>query len=249
MKHVAAFGALAGALLWGGTAASAPPPNITNTVGVCNPWFPQRCAQPDSNGALPVTGTVSASNPSVGDNGDPAPDASTQVGFTDAMGDLQAVSPSAPLPVTVSGAGTQDVNLTEVGGAAVATGHGTASGALRVELPTDGTGVVGLNAGSNTIGAVTGAISAVTGSVSAATITNSSAQIVAAASRRLLAISNESASASIACSFGGTAALNTAGSFMIPPLSTRTWVNYPVPADAVNCISSVASSPATVEAN
>jgi hypothetical protein len=36
----------------------------------------------------------------------------------------------------------------------VATGHGTATGALRVELPTDGTGVVGLAAGSAVIGHV-----------------------------------------------------------------------------------------------
>jgi hypothetical protein len=33
-------------------------------------------------------------------------------------------------------------NLAQVAGATVATGHGTAAGALRVELPTDGTGVV-----------------------------------------------------------------------------------------------------------
>jgi hypothetical protein len=91
--------------------------------------------------------------------------------------------------------------------------------------------------------------SAVTGSVSAATITNSSASILSAASRRLLAIKNESATASIACAFGATAALNTAGSFTIPPLNLLIWRSYPVPADAANCISSVASSPATVEVN
>lgn len=34
------------------------------------------------------------------------------------------------------------------------TGSGTATGALRVELPTNGTGVVGLNTGTNTIGSV-----------------------------------------------------------------------------------------------
>lgn len=34
------------------------------------------------------------------------------------------------------------------------TGHGTASGSLRVELPTDGTGVLGLNAGTNSIGKI-----------------------------------------------------------------------------------------------
>jgi hypothetical protein len=53
----------------------------------------------------------------------------------------------------------------------------------------------------------------------------------------------------IVCAFGATAVLNTAGSFTIQPGNTRTWSSYPVPADAVNCISSVASSPATVEAN
>lgn len=49
------------------------------------------------------------------------------------------------------------------GGGNVLLGHGTAAGALRVELPTDGTGVVGLNAGSNVIGHVivdSGAITA-----------------------------------------------------------------------------------------
>lgn len=51
-------------------------------------------------------------------------------------------------------------NLTQIAGASVQTGHGTAAGTLRVELPTDGTGVVGLNAGTNTIGAVISAGSA-----------------------------------------------------------------------------------------
>ena len=36
----------------------------------------------------------------------------------------------------------QSVNLAQVAGATTATGHGTASGSIRVELPTDGTGVV-----------------------------------------------------------------------------------------------------------
>jgi len=90
-------------------------------------------------------------------------------------------------------------------------------------------------------------VSALTGLTSAATITNTSAQVVAAASRQFLVIDNESTTATIACNFGGTAAINTAGSFTIPPGSTRTWASYPVPADTVNCISSVASSPATIE--
>lgn len=46
-------------------------------------------------------------------------------------------------PYTAAGSsGAQDVNLTKVAGANVSQGHGTAATALRVELPTDGTGVI-----------------------------------------------------------------------------------------------------------
>lgn len=48
-----------------------------------------------------------------------------------------------------------DQNLTKVAGATVAQGHGTAAAAIRVELPTDGTGVVGLAAGAAKVGVVT----------------------------------------------------------------------------------------------
>lgn len=65
----------------------------------------------------------------------------------DANGNLKVTSSGTP-------SGTQDINLKQIGGATVAQGHGTAAAALRVELPTDGTGVVGLNAGSNVIGHV-----------------------------------------------------------------------------------------------
>lgn len=53
-------------------------------------------------------------------------------------------------------AANQSVNLAQVAGATTATGHGTAAGALRVELPTDGTGNVNasLNAGTNLVGKV-----------------------------------------------------------------------------------------------
>ena len=69
------------------------------------------------------------------------------------------------IAVTLTPSGTQDVNITKVAGAAVATGHGTAAGALRVELPTDGTGIVGIAAGTAVIGHVitdTGSTTAVT---------------------------------------------------------------------------------------
>lgn len=51
--------------------------------------------------------------------------------------------------------GTTDLvaaDITKVAGSAISQGHGTAAAAIRVELPTDGTGTVGLNAGTNAIG-------------------------------------------------------------------------------------------------
>lgn len=48
----------------------------------------------------------------------------------------------------------QSVNVAQFGGTTAVNGSGTATGALRVELPTNGTGVVGLNAGTATIGSV-----------------------------------------------------------------------------------------------
>lgn len=65
---------------------------------------------------------------------------------TDSAGNL-LTAPGAP--------GTdQDVNLVGINGAAPVTGSGTATGALRVELPTNGTGKVGLNAGTADVGNV-----------------------------------------------------------------------------------------------
>lgn len=66
-------------------------------------------------------------------------------------------------------------NIAQVAGATVQTGHGIAAGSLRVELPTDGTGVVGLNAGSNNIGSITnitGTVSLPTGASTSANQTN-----------------------------------------------------------------------------
>lgn len=62
-----------------------------------------------------------------------------------------------------AGSGTSDVNVAQVAGATVATGHGTAAGALRVELPTDGTGKVGID---QTTPGTTNAVVAIPASVS-----------------------------------------------------------------------------------
>lgn len=50
---------------------------------------------------LPPSGGAASANPSVGTNGAPAPGSSTEVGFIDGSGNLQGVSPSNPLPVTI----------------------------------------------------------------------------------------------------------------------------------------------------
>lgn len=62
-----------------------------------------------------------------------------------------------PLAVTPVASGVdQDVNIAAVAGVATPVGHGVAATALRVELPTDGTGVVGLNASEAHVGQVGG---------------------------------------------------------------------------------------------
>lgn len=65
-----------------------------------------------------------------------------------------AVNIASDQTVPVSISGNQAINLVQVAGASVAQGHGLAATAIRVELPTDGTGAVGLNAGSNIVGKV-----------------------------------------------------------------------------------------------
>lgn len=93
------------------------------------------------------------------------------------------------------------------------------------------------------------AVSSVTGSVTGVNVGTTSAQVLAAAPRQLLALDNESTTATVACAFGAVAAINTKGSFTLPPGVTRTWNSYPVPADAVNCIASALATPLTIEAN
>lgn len=86
-----------------------------------------------------------------------------------------------------------------------------------------------------------------------ATVTSSSTTMLAAAVgiRTFLSVSNESETATIACRIGGTAALHTAGSYTLAPGQGIQWgpggTQFPILGGAVNCISSEASSPATIE--
>lgn len=102
---------------------------------------------------------------------------------------------------------------------------------------------------------VTGTVSATSapahasGAYAASTITNSSAQKLAAdADRVFLEIKNQSSTATISCALGATAVIGGAGSYDIAPGWALRWDGNFVPTDAVNCISSVASSNATIGA-
>jgi hypothetical protein len=75
----------------------------------------------------------------------------TKVTILGSDGNAAKVNAAGALEVdaTLTPSGTQDVNLAQVAGATVATGNGTAAGAIRVALPTDGTGVVGIATAAN----------------------------------------------------------------------------------------------------
>lgn len=68
-----------------------------------------------------------------------------------------------------------------------------------------------------------------------------SAQAVASATRTYLSIDNPGA-ATIACSFGGTAILNTPPSYSIPAASGRIWGPGTAPSGAINCIASASTT-------
>jgi len=83
-----------------------------------------------------MAGSIVASNPSVGPNGDPAPSESTQIGFEDGSGNLTNISAANPLPVSASfsPSGTQDVNLIQVAGVAVTLGQKAMAASIPVVL-------------------------------------------------------------------------------------------------------------------
>lgn len=76
------------------------------------------------------------------------------------------------------------------------------------------------------------------------TVTTSSAQCLATGTYNHVQIQNTSASASIACSWGGTAALNSNGSVQLAAGQSALWGpnTSGVPSSALNCIGSAAAS-------
>lgn len=139
-----------GSLIQGAVTTVAP----TYTTATTNPF------SLDVNGALRVAITSGA-----GSGGTALADRSgtftpNSTSFTPTGGYMDdvasdACTEGAPCTFRVSSARALHTNLAQVAGATVATGNGTAAGAIRVALPTDGTGVVGLAAGAAVIGALT----------------------------------------------------------------------------------------------
>jgi hypothetical protein len=85
------------------------------------------------------------------------------------------------------------------------------------------------------------------GSQQAASVGTSPSTVLAARNRGMLVLDNESATATIACAFGATPALNTAGSWTLPPGTTRSWAGPLVPNEALECISSASATPLTIQ--
>ena len=110
--------------------------------------------------------------------------------------------------------------------------------------------VMGPVSPTNPLPVLTYAVST-SGTTAPVTLGATSTQVIAGSvnGRRFLAIDNESVTATVACAFGATAALNSAGSWTIPPGMTRTWNGGFVPSDTVNCIASAAGTAVTVEAD
>lgn len=78
------------------------PKNISQTVGVCDPAYPTRCIKPDASGIVPVSGTVTATNASIGATGAAAPASATEIGFVNGSGNLTAPSATNPLPASLT---------------------------------------------------------------------------------------------------------------------------------------------------
>jgi hypothetical protein len=99
-------------------------------------------------------------NAAAGPTGTPIPTDADFVGFKDASGNLVGVSAATPLPVTLeSEVGTLSVNLTQVGGAAVALGQTTQSASIPVTIASNQTAVPASQSGTwtNTVTQTTAA--------------------------------------------------------------------------------------------
>jgi len=111
----------------------------------------------DASGNVPVSGTITATPTGTQDVNIKQVGGNAVTTTVPVSGTITETNSAAALTAlqlidnAVSGAG---FNITQVNGESVDVGAGTEAAAIRVTLPTDGTGKVGLNAGTNNIGDV-----------------------------------------------------------------------------------------------
>lgn len=138
----------------------------------------------------------------------------------------------------ISGGTAQPANVSQFGGSNVVTGTGASgAGVPRVTVANDSQVITTPKAGSF--------------SVPGCTVGTSQVQCLAAGSYNHVQIQNASASASIACSWGGTAVLNSSGSVQLAAGQSALWGpnTAGAPTVALNCIASAASTPLYLESN
>lgn len=141
------------ALLWAGAAVAQGPPTNASVVATCgtpNITYPAGTVAPltqDTTG-LACTGATIAG-------------AVTANSTATASATPTAVIAGTGKPLNISLFSELSSRLS-IGGVPVPAGAGTAAAAMRVELPTDGTGKVGLNAGTAIIGSAASAPAAST---------------------------------------------------------------------------------------
>jgi hypothetical protein len=118
----------------------------------------------------PTAGEAAGSNPSVGVNTTTAPTSSTEIGFIDGSGNLQGVSPTNPLPVTIDGglANPLNVNIADYGGAVTSLGQKLSAASMPVVLASDQSAIPVSQSGTWNLNNITGTISLPTGASTSA---------------------------------------------------------------------------------
>lgn len=231
MRIILFAGFALGCLLGIGAApASAGSINGMQQVDVCDPTTNQglNCLKPAADGSLPVSGTISATNPSVGTNAAAAPTSTTQIGSVDGSGNLQPASTTNPIPVSPSlpsGASTAANQTT--GNTSLA----TIAGAVGNAIPA-GTAIIGKVGIDQTTPGTTNAVQAIPGTtgglttfyLTAAASTNATNVKASAGQLYRAELSNNSATLAYV-SFYNTSGTPTCGTsivyqMMIPANST-----------------------------
>lgn len=125
------------------------------------------CTIASDQSAIPISGSVTATNPSVGTNAATAPTSATEMGIIDGTGKLQGVSSTNPLPITGSiSASNPSVSTTGSAVPTSATMVGGSDGTLLRPLKVSATGVLSVD-GSAVTQPVSGTITATQGTAAA----------------------------------------------------------------------------------